>query len=255
MMSDHGARFANRDSEEGKIEERKPMFGFRFPDWFKEKYADKVSTFISNAAERLVTPFDIHATFHHLLDLSQDKCEIPHHKHKRTRGLSLFQEIPKSRSCADADIEPHWCACLSSTPMDVDSIEAAKVIKASVDYLNSLTQPHRDQCVELTLGRLVSIASLSTNDNLRKFKKSKDKDGFVPDLTDTTKQTVKTYQLKFVTKPNDGTYELTTSARPDGTLLFDKNQISRTNMYGNQPDCIASKFPHMRKYCYCKNLL
>ena len=74
-----------RDSEEGKIEERKPMFGFRFPQWFADKYPSKMAAFRTNAKERLVTPFDIHATLHHLLDIEKNKYELPHFKKERVR--------------------------------------------------------------------------------------------------------------------------------------------------------------------------
>ena len=74
-----------RDSEEGKIEERKPMFGFRFPQWFINKYPSKVASFRVNAKERLITPFDIHATFHHLLDIRREKYEIDHFKKEKVK--------------------------------------------------------------------------------------------------------------------------------------------------------------------------
>ena len=85
----------SRDSEEGKIEERKPMFGFRFPQWFIDKYPSKVATFRVNAKERLITPFDIHATLHHLLDINREKYEIGHFKNekvdRRTKLTDLLQ--------------------------------------------------------------------------------------------------------------------------------------------------------------------
>jgi phosphoglycerol transferase MdoB-like AlkP superfamily enzyme len=99
MFSDHGARFSDtRDSEEGKIEERMPMFAFRFPDWFRQMHKQKIQNFKVNAKSRLTTPFDIHATFLHLLDLSKPKHEVLHFKpEKGVRAISLFQEVPASR--------------------------------------------------------------------------------------------------------------------------------------------------------------
>ena len=61
------------------------MFGFRFPQWFVDKYPSKVATFRLNAKERLVTPFDIHATFHHLLDFQREKYEINHFKQEKVK--------------------------------------------------------------------------------------------------------------------------------------------------------------------------
>ena len=86
---------------------------------------------------------------------------------------------------------------------------------------------------------------------MRKFKKTVDADGFVPDLSDTTKQQIAVYSLKFTTAPNDGVYEMTIELK-NGKLQFDERTISRTNMYGDQPKCVAEKRPHLRKYCYCK---
>ena len=60
------------------------MFGFRFPQWFVDKYPAKIAALKLNAQERLVTPFDIHATFHHLLDIKKEKYEIPHFNSRKS---------------------------------------------------------------------------------------------------------------------------------------------------------------------------
>ena len=270
-----------RDSEEGKIEERKPMFGFRFPQWFADKYPSKMAAFRTNAKERLVTPFDIHATLHHLLDIEKDKYELPHAKTEKVRGkprlsllqnhlprplllltvdydylsfqgtraISLLQEIPRSRTCDQADIEPHWCACMNWQKLTISSKEQ-KLCQAAVDFLNSLTQSVRAQCAELRLKEAQQVAVMQTPEALRKFKKTKDADGYVPELSDTTKLQVGIYMLKFVTEPNDGIYEMTIELK-GGKLVFNDRTISRTNAYGDQPKCVMDKMPHLRKYCYC----
>ena len=119
-----------------------------------------------------------------------------------------------------------------------------------MDFLNTLTAENRAQCAELKLKTANRVAILETPVEMRKFKKTVDADGFVPDLSDTTKQQIAVYSLKFTTTPNDGVYEMTMELK-NGKLHFDELSISRTNKYGDQPKCIADKLPHLRMFCYC----
>ena len=182
------------------------------------------------------------------------------------RAISLLQEIPASRTCAQADIELHWCTCLKWRPLYGSPISESPISKSSssksdplpsdlcqsaVDFLNTLTANNRSQCAELRLKLVDRVAILETPVEMRKFKKSKDRDGFVPDLSDNTKRQMAVFSLKFRTAPNDGIYEMTIEMK-NGKLQFDERTISRTNMYGDQPKCVAEKRPHLRKYCYCK---
>lgn len=67
VMSDHGNRFAEvRNTLQGKQEERLPFFAFVFPEWWKKKYPEAYGNFKDNT-QRLVTPFDVHATLKDLL--------------------------------------------------------------------------------------------------------------------------------------------------------------------------------------------
>lgn len=88
-MSDHGHRFADiRNTIQGKQEERLPFFSFTFPQWFKTKYSKAYQNFLSNL-NKLVTPFDIHATFKSMIHLDKlDEVDV------MTRSLSLFRKVP-----------------------------------------------------------------------------------------------------------------------------------------------------------------
>ncbi|XP_055612685.1 uncharacterized protein LOC129759308 [Uranotaenia lowii] len=253
MMSDHGNRFAEvRNTLQGKQEERLPFFAFAFPEWFKRQYAEQYNQFQTNL-NRLVTPFDVHETLQDILNLQNLKTkQRPAH----TRALSLFEEIPQNRSCADAYIEPHWCACLNwETIQDHSSEEVFRSAMAVVEFINKYTERHRGICASLTLDTIEWAAKLSPHDDLVKFKQNKDTDGFLGDFSSTgTKIAHDMYQVKIVTIPGKAIYE--------GSVLHDiaKNQyrvklsdISRINKYGSQANCIYEKDPEMRKYCYCKN--
>ena len=130
IMSDHGTRFSKmRATEQGKIEKRMPYFGFRFPEWFPKVYEDEYKAFLENSY-RFTTPFDIHET---LVDLLYD---FPERKN-RTYGKSLFKPIPLERTCAQAEIEPHWCACLSWDCVLNDNTDAIAAVGRVINVINA----------------------------------------------------------------------------------------------------------------------
>lgn len=113
LMADHGHRFsALRSTQQGQLEERLPFFSIYLPPEFRqtERGALMYKNLKTNA-NRLSTPFDVHATLMNILKLpSTDELSMVQSSSKRS--LSLFTEIPASRSCEQADILPHWCTCL-----------------------------------------------------------------------------------------------------------------------------------------------
>lgn len=253
MMSDHGNRFAEvRNTLQGKQEERLPFFSFAFPEWFKRQYKEQYGNFRTNL-QRLVTPFDVHETLQDVLNLQTLKSK---QKPAHTRAISLFEEIPQNRSCADAYIEPHWCACLNwETIADASSSEPVfRSAMAIVDYINRYTERHRSICATLSLDEIRWAAKLSPHEGLVRYKQNKDTDGFLGEFSSTgTKVAHDMYQVKLVTVPGKAIYE--------GSVVHDlgNNQfrvklsdISRINKYGTQANCIYDKDPEVRKYCYCK---
>ena len=131
------------------------------------------------------------------------------------------------------------------------SLLPVKLCHLAVDYLNSLTASVRDKCAQLRLQRVHQVAVMETPEEMRKFHKSKDADGLVPDFSDdASKQQLAVYALKLETAPNGGLYEISVKLK-EGKWEFDERTISRTNRYGDQPRCVADTLPHLRKYCYC----
>ena len=103
-----------------------------------------------------------------------------------------------------------------------------ELCRSAVGFLNALTAQIRTRCVELKLKTANHVAVLETPVEMRKFKKTVDADGLVLDLSDTTKQQIAVYSLKFTTAPNDGVYEMTIKLEK-GKLQYDERTISRTN--------------------------
>ncbi|ESO86427.1 hypothetical protein LOTGIDRAFT_129214 [Lottia gigantea] len=247
LMSDHGARFADiRQTAQGKEEERMPYFAYRFPPWFEKQYPEIIQNFRKNS-RRLTTPFDVHETFHDILNYSSAKLGD-----SKRRGISLFREIPKERSCADAGIQPHWCACLQWLEVDQSDPVIKQAVTTAIETINSYTEPHRLQCSKLKLFRVTRSVKYATNSNILKFKSSSDHDGRVADLSGNTQDDEDYYQITFITSPGNGQYEMTVRhCLNSSQIVVSEKEISRINRYGSDPACIQDEFPHLRPYCYC----
>lgn len=247
IMSDHGHRFAEiRETQQGKQEERLPIFSFVFPKWFEEKHKVAMKTFRQNA-ERLSTPFDIYPTLANVLHFKG-----PGFGNVKDRGISLFKEIPKSRTCQDADIEAHWCACLSWEPVSTDDATVVGASRAVVDYINHLTEYKRTECAALSLQKIAWAGKYIPTEGLLQFKKTADYDGFVPDLSDRTTVDYELYQVKVYVEPGGGHFEA--SLKHDlntQRFVLNTTDISRVNKYGKTAECIEQTDEHLRKFCYC----
>ncbi len=68
--------------------------------------------------------------------------EAPGRKTSPERGISLFRRVPRSRTCTDAGIMAHWCACLEWKPLDANSSRAKSVAQAVVDAMNDYNMDH-----------------------------------------------------------------------------------------------------------------
>uniref|UniRef100_A0A1B0ET90 Uncharacterized protein n=1 Tax=Lutzomyia longipalpis TaxID=7200 RepID=A0A1B0ET90_LUTLO len=254
VMSDHGNRFAEvRNTLQGKQEERLPFFAFVFPEWWKNKFPQAYSNFKENT-QRLVTPFDVHATLKDLLKLQTDDARASRNEH--SRGISLFDRIPETRSCADAWIEPHWCACLNWRPInDTATDVVVRAAVAIVDAINQFTHEYRALCSHITLSEINWAAKLAPHDNLLRFKQNKDFDGFLADLSSTTQVFSEMYQVKLTTIPGGAIFEASvTHDIAMHAFSVRMSDISRVNQYGDQARCIMETLPELRKYCYCHTL-
>ncbi|GFN89249.1 hypothetical protein PoB_001575500 [Plakobranchus ocellatus] len=249
LMADHGSRFSDvRLTQQGKLEERLPYFGFSFPPSFQAAYPEKVEQLRKNR-QRLTTNFDVHETLSDLLDSRPER-----RSRTKGRGISLFKSIPRSRTCAQAGIEPHWCACLKWDDVTQDANLRLSTAKAVVDYLNGLTAIARDRCEVLAVGQVTSLSRFVPRQDVLMFKKSADTHGDIPDLSDNMTLNFEYLQVNFLTHPGQGRFEATVGhSLVTGDFTVRADDVSRTNLYGNASACVTQSFPSLRPYCYCKD--
>lgn len=171
-----------------------------------------------------------------------------------SRGISLFSQVPAARTCADAYVEPHWCACLSWEPINVEEDMVKRAAHALLHYINTYTAPHRSLCQQLSLVQILWAGKMLPSEGLLRFKKNMDVDGFLPDLTDGTAVSEVVYQVTLTASPGLGRFEasLTYSIKLD-TFSVKMDDVSRTNKYRDQAYCVERRvLDHLRKFCYCR---
>ena len=254
IFGDHGIRFSGlRKTIQGKLEERLPFISLTFPKWFYEKYPDLHKNLVHNS-KVLTTPFDVYATFRHLLS-------YPSYPSGITTGQSLFNKIDAdNRTCENAGVEQHWCPCLNLEEISADEPLIKNLAEFVVTHMNSLLfQKYQLEklCHKLVLKEINSAFRDMPSEKMQLFVESKrdsecDSCGLVlGDKSTNTLADDTLYQLQFVTSPNEGFYEASVKMKKGIPSLA--GDISRIDAYKDQPYCIAEKFPLLRKYCYCSH--
>lgn len=171
------------------------------------------------------------------------------------RAISLFKDIPKYRSCADAYIEPHWCACLKWEKITLSSsvsyyIIATKGADLILRTINNYTNEYYMICARLHLKGVNWLLKLKSDSDMTHLKHNKGLNG---KFKDEQRRGVDFYQIQITTTPGDAVFEASFQYDFE-TNVYDTNifQISRINNYRTHATCIYLINPDLRKYCYCQ---
>lgn len=241
LFSDHGSRFSEeRLSPQGDLEERMPFFSLYLPDSYKKANPIKYNNLLKNT-KQITTAFDIHATIRDLTCLEK-MPEVPFRS-----TLSLLEDIPMNRTCEEAGVSLHYCVCEQdwkeinfnnqepNDPNDQNSMIVHKATLFTLNFLNKLLFSVSDYCYLLRLKEIKRVRTVAI-------------DG------------VTYFKINMETSPNNASYEALLIFNPSQEAFSIKSpvSISRTNPYGNQPNCLF-RLPKnkiltvdLRKFCFCK---
>ncbi|BFZ19059.1 hypothetical protein BsWGS_22098 [Bradybaena similaris] len=235
FFSDHGERIgALRRTFNGMIESMTPYVFLIFPPWFHRKYPDLVKVLKINQ-ERLTTNTDLHATLLDILNF-QGKPGIrdikqPGIEDIKQPGISLFNEIPRHRTCVDAGIPIELCLCNKLTKGNVSAKIEFILASSLMSHINWLAGKVINKCRELFIDSVLNVMEmLSENpvDNQEHYM----------------------YQITIRTKPNGAVYEGKYGVHKTTSKVQILGRITRLNLYRGQADCLNDT--KLMPFCYCK---
>ncbi|XP_022230848.2 uncharacterized protein LOC111079840 [Drosophila obscura] len=241
LLSDHGERFGDLVKlSDGFLEERLPMLHIYLPPWFRKTYPNFAQSLYLNR-NRLSSPYDLHNTLRHILQLNATKPEqLPPLKNCNS-SQSLFHPLPRDRSCVEACIGDHWCTCHSFITIKLNG-DAYNMVKLTLFYINRwlVLQNFNKKCDRLLLDDL----------DYAERKLLSDENG-----QESLYGAISTYRLRFHTNPAVGRFEATVRYNKDLQRLddFDIEDVSRLNRYHNDSLCIDDKIA--KKFCFCTGII
>ena len=248
LMSDHGSRVTlySFETDQGRNERTWPFLSIRLPKRLRNtQYAKN----LLNNKRKFISHFDFYKTLRHFSYLNvydqtnsrndqvnSEKCRTNFQNsdfyERSLRGVSLFEDIPKKRSCSDAMVPNIFCSCSNK-----EKISEEKFLKETnltfrnaglviLNQINLMTEQLRSYCSLFSLRKVISVKSFQLND-------------FV------------LYELKLLFSPADAVflgYLKANFKNPSDIKVYQK--AIRFNRYGNQSNCINRK--KLFGYCYCK---
>ena len=240
LMSDHGARFGElRATPQGRHEQRLPYFGIRLPYWFEHKYPDAAENLRKNKI-RLTTPFDVHRTLQETLNYGGPVIQSP-----KSRGLSLFHEVPKTRTCDDAGIAPEWCVCLIWQKISKNHIAIQRAASQLISTLNSHTEIAKQKCHRLKLAEIIDAKEYKGN-HLTQNEASRDSKLMFSNVS--------LYQIDIKVHPSGALFETTVAMDVNSRIMPIKiDEVNRLNRYDHQSACIEDSYPYLKPFCYCRS--
>lgn len=244
FLSDHGPRTDEiRNTAVGRIEERMPLLSIVLPEHIRRKYPTLKENLKENE-NRVTSPFDLYETYQDILNQNY-KTFDDISKRPYPRGISLFRKIPKDRSCSDASIKEHYCACYIAKNVSCDNSLIDAISKFVVQSINEKLSQFK-QCSTLSLHKTKEAQKIETGlENKEEYNRKTLLNLFYKPEMDNKQR----YLVLIETLPGHALFEATVSYIDDKTMKV-LGDVSRTNRYNNQSDCVS--YTHLKPICYCK---
>ncbi|XP_034134977.1 uncharacterized protein LOC117588039 isoform X1 [Drosophila guanche] len=241
LFSDHGERFGDlAELPDGFLEERLPMLHIYLPPWFRKTYPSYAQSLYLNR-NRLSSPYDLHNTLRHILQLNATKPEDLPPPANCPTSQSLFHPLPQERSCVDACIGDHWCTCNEFVAVKLNA-QAYSLVKLTLFYINRwlVLKGHNKVCDRLLLADLDHAERKLLNED---------------NGEESMYGNIMIYRLRFHTNPPVGRFEATVRYHSKRQILvdFDIEDVSRLNRYHNDSLCIKDKIA--KKFCFCNGIV
>lgn len=168
--------------------------------------------------------------------------------------LIFFFRFPCCCCCYLSGIGEHWCPCLQFKDESVTSPHVIGGAQMAVKYINDIilnrTELLRTSCERIRLKKILKAETFQPNEKLRRFSSTNQDSDHGVNFGLPTEDSAH-YRINFVTSPGNALFEVSVAIRNDKKVIVNPD-ISRTNVYGNQPKCILRRYPYARKFCYCK---
>ncbi|XP_061185980.1 uncharacterized protein LOC133194062 [Saccostrea echinata] len=247
FLSDHGYLMNEiQNTFVGRFEARMPLLAISIPPVLKDRYPHIHDNLLKNT-KRLITVYDIHEFLKNVL-LSNFLPKKNKFTNVLPRGISLFQEIPKTRSCKSAYIPEHFCPCYSSQEVEASDPTVREMALFITSRLNKKLQHLVPKCAELKLKKVNNASVVDSNlvktpsrFTLRNLMYRSDIDGRLQQR----------FIISLTTIPGNAKFESTVERDDSGHMTILDDVITRTNMYKNQSSCIKERL--MKPFCYCSS--
>lgn len=183
---------------------------------------------------------------------------------KENRYMNLFREsIPSNRTCKQAGIDDHWCACLTRTELSNpnDNPYLNQIARRFSEFVNwNILNGHLGKCKEIEVTRINRAYLLDARQLARRDFKSEPGllASFFEHLAREPSIEIDYENLMLQVETNyGGVFEFTVEHEFHLDTFRSKvnvkaDSISRINLYGNASWCIHENFPDLRKYCACR---
>lgn len=236
LMSDHGIQLGGATKlTQFEWEFINPFIGIKLPKSFIQSHPQEVINLQANK-NSLITPFDIHKTLTDIISfISGGQVNLTTH----FGSISLFQKIPKNRSCSEANIYEKFCPCDKFTSIDIKDNLVKLIVQMIQIKITSLMEPIAGKCKNVIIQEI--------NEASRKIKPLKSKLFFEKKVLFRIRFTVSLFHGEFLSYITVNYFE----KMPMPKISIE--EIIRLDRYGKQPRCIEKQYPDLAKFCYCKN--
>lgn len=248
FFSDHGPRYSEiQNTDIGRVSNLLPLMSIALPKRLTEKYPHIAKNMKINT-ERLTTNHDVFLMLKDILYANYEKQPVvtPNEDGMIPHEISLFREIPSSRSCAEARISDVFCPCYSSVRVPTSDERIQTAARFVVNKINDILKEVRSKCAKVEY-KSIRHASLIFPDMQRDLSQERafSLRGYFWKVESATR-----FLISLHTEPGNALFEARIDYRATNDIKI-LGTILRTNAYGNQSSCIDHGDRIRRLYCYC----